>query len=340
VKGQHDIDKSLTNINQHLWQGTSEPSTVLHLRPGAAEHVESYIQYDRVVGDADRGYPLPPDQLHRFVQSARSQRGVDRLYAFLRSPNGIDCKALGPQSLCLCGHRFRQHTTDNLRNEQRHRKDVHCRHCACNHFCYLPTQGSWSARCSCKHDANEHHPRSQRCLRCEKCIGFASSFSCSCGELMRRHETVIETREEREQAGRPVAHESADNIPYEAMGGVMTFTSLLSGVERFELEQQQREEQNQREQYTFSKPTTRKSSSSLGRLKDQRRSSGRRMSFRSASSIAGTSGTHPRPSEQLEVAPIEEARAPAHEKGLPGSTDELEQLHRIKGTGRAGSMRR
>jgi hypothetical protein len=61
------------------------------------------------------------------------------------------------------------------------------------------------------------------------CIGFSSSFACSCGNLFPDHETVFESREDREAAGRPVDNLAMGGEGYEAMGGITNYSSLVDG---------------------------------------------------------------------------------------------------------------
>ena len=73
----------------------------------------------------------------------------------------------------------------------------------------MPVTGAGDLRCrNCKHSFREHDNRSKKCTKakCKGCPGFHSSFSCGCGEQWGQHYTVIETREEREAAGRVVSN--------------------------------------------------------------------------------------------------------------------------------------
>ena len=63
-----------------------------------------------------------------------------------------------------------------------------------------------------------------------KCTGFKSSFTCSCMRYTYEHETVVETKEEREAQGKPVGHD----VPYQAMGGLTGFSSLAEGYQRLD----------------------------------------------------------------------------------------------------------
>lgn len=285
------------NLNQGLREELDqrgEPHETLRIGDDGAKHVQAYIDYDRVVGDSDGGRLLDEGEYERFLERAKEERGKNRLYCHVRNPEGLDCKAVGPQTQCVCNHRFREHTTDNMRNEQSHKKDVHCRYCQCPQFRALPAQSPAHARCSCKHEASSHNVRTGKCGKC-KCTSFSPTQTCSCGYSARQHETVLETRQERLNDGRNVEPDWASDVPYEALGGLSDFRSLLSGVERLEVEGSQEH------------------GSALGRLKERRRTAGR---------ISGRNADEMPPSEP---------RTLAEERGVPGSQDELEQLHQIKG---------
>ena len=44
------------------------------------------------------------------------------------------------------------------------------------------------------------------------------------------HQTIVETRQEREAKGKPVGHDT----PYQAMGGLTGFSSLAEGYQRLD----------------------------------------------------------------------------------------------------------
>jgi len=67
------------------------------------------------------------------------------------------------------------------------------------------------------------------------CGGFTSSLSCSCREPYGAHDTVFETREERQAQGRPVDNLAGGGAGYEALGGLTSFSSLVDGVDRLAL---------------------------------------------------------------------------------------------------------
>ena len=64
-----------------------------------------------------------------------------------------------------------------------------------------------------------------------KCVSFKSSYTCSCGQPTYAHDTVVETKEERQARGHPVGR---DDVPYAAMGGLTGFSSLAEGYQRLD----------------------------------------------------------------------------------------------------------
>mmetsp|Transcript_61752 Transcript_61752/g.134131 ORF Transcript_61752/g.134131 Transcript_61752/m.134131 type:complete len:115 (-) Transcript_61752:84-428(-) len=102
------------------------------------------------------------DRFEEFKAKAALTRGKNRIYVAWRNSGGIDCKNVGPQTLCFCGHRFKQHNTET--------KDMHCRDrgCGCTLFDFVPARGTWSIRCSargCKHEPVDHDPHTKTCRK-------------------------------------------------------------------------------------------------------------------------------------------------------------------------------
>ena len=65
--------------------------------------------------------------------------------------------------------------------------------------------GSSDLKCLCKHSYRDHNCNSRKCQKAGcKCTKFNSKHGCACGLVYNDHETVFESREEREAEGRPV----------------------------------------------------------------------------------------------------------------------------------------
>ena len=63
-----------------------------------------------------------------------------------------------------------------------------------------------------------------------KCDGFKSSYTCGCGQPYNTHHMIVETKEERQARGHPIGHD----VPYQAMGGLTGFSSLMEGYMRLD----------------------------------------------------------------------------------------------------------
>eukprot|EP00753_Platysulcus_tardus_P020572 PLAT8233.1.p1 GENE.PLAT8233.1~~PLAT8233.1.p1 ORF type:complete len:471 (+),score=103.19 PLAT8233.1:37-1449(+) len=199
----------------------------------AAAHVRAYFEYRSIVGDADGGELLSEEEYAAFRARALEAR-KNRLYVSWRNSDTVDCKLIGPSSRCFCGHRYKDHATDETET-----KNVHCRApgCSCNLFAYIPVHGSGDLKCHCKHSFEQHRNNGRkRCNLASRCgcDGFTSSFRCSCGQLFADHQTVFETREERMALGRPVDNLGGGGAGYAALGGLTGFSSLVDGADRLD----------------------------------------------------------------------------------------------------------
>lgn len=87
----------------------------------AARHVNAYIEYNNIVGNADGGNMMSEEEFAAYKDQVREAR-KNRLYVVWRNAKGVDCKTMGPQSQCFCGHRFKEHFTDNIETRK-----INCR---------------------------------------------------------------------------------------------------------------------------------------------------------------------------------------------------------------------
>ena len=117
----------------------------------------------------------------------------NRIYASWRNSRGLDCKMIGPASMCFCGHRFKEHEFLQPVNKkvQTHNNDkVFCKRpkCTCPTFSHVPQFGANDFKCLCKHSYTEHDPISKKCSKgmCG-CSKFSSTWSCSCGSKFGEH---------------------------------------------------------------------------------------------------------------------------------------------------------
>jgi len=200
-----------------------------------AADVDAYLEYRRIVGDDDGGVLFTPEQYEAYKKEVLPQRLENRLFTSWTSSTGMDCKLVGPETPCFCQHRYKQHRTDFavIPDERPISLPCQVKSCRCASYHYVPLVGCCPIRCNCKHQVDEHSEvRPYRCKRgvCQKCSGFASSYTCSCGEPYSQHRMIVETKAEREARGHPVGIDT----PYKAMGGLTGFSSLAEGYMRLD----------------------------------------------------------------------------------------------------------
>ncbi|XP_075413687.1 protein FAM221A isoform X1 [Tenrec ecaudatus] len=205
----------------------------LTLPAGGAEAVDEYLEYRRIVGEDDGGKLFTPEEYEEYKRKVLPARLQNRLYVSWRSPTGMDCKLVGPETLCFCTHRYKQHQTDFATVPEQRPISLPCRvtGCQCRAYLYVPLNGTQPIRCRCKHFADQHSAAAGfTCTACSKCSGFHSCFTCACGQPAYTHETVVETKQERLAQGKPVGRA----VPYAAMGGLTGFSSLAEGYMRLD----------------------------------------------------------------------------------------------------------
>ncbi|KAK5883813.1 hypothetical protein CesoFtcFv8_020100 [Champsocephalus esox] len=190
--------------------------------------VEDYCEYRRIVGDDDGGRLFTPEEYEEYKRKVLPQRLNNRLYVSFGVPGGIDCKQIGPETQCFCTHRYKQHMTDFevVPSERPLALPCQVRGCRCSAYQYVPQIGPNPVRCRCKHFPQDHSEASDNfCKKCSSCSGFNSSYTCGCGQPSPTHQTLVETKLEREARGQPIGKD----VPYAAMGGLTGFSSLLDG---------------------------------------------------------------------------------------------------------------
>ena len=200
----------------------------------AGEHVDSYWEYNRLVGESDDG-ELLDEQQYAELKRLAAEAAPNRLFVSWRNRlTGMDCYMVGPDSRCFCGHSYKAHAWYNTAT-----KRVHCRcpGCECEGFDYVVGHGCFWIKCVCKHE-HEHHRKRGRMGACTQpgcgCRKFHSSFSCSCGDSWRDHYTCIETRAERVASKRPTHALCGGGAGEAAVGGLTRMSSLIPGVDRIE----------------------------------------------------------------------------------------------------------
>merc|ERR1719326_2670162 len=108
----------------------------------AEEHVQQYVEYNRLVGEADGGKLLPEREYAALRAKAHA---AERLFVTWRNPDGLECVTVGPDSRCKCGHSYKAHARFDGPGA------VHCRvpGCRCECFDYLYGHGSQWPKCAC-----------------------------------------------------------------------------------------------------------------------------------------------------------------------------------------------
>lgn len=149
-------------------------------------------------------------------------RMKNRLFVSWTAPNGMDCKMIGPETMCFCNHRWNYKmfkwlwmlnfdTRDKCKSKQlkcfvnlrykQHKTDyeiipetrpipVPCRvsGCKCKSYHYVPKNGTQPVRCQCKHFADEHSEVvPYKCSKGCACKKFISSYTCGCGQPTYTH---------------------------------------------------------------------------------------------------------------------------------------------------------
>lgn len=103
---------------------------------------------------------MSPEEYERYKKEMLLIRMTNRLYVSWTNSTGLDCKLIGPETPCFCGHRYRQHVTDfrEIPNERPIKLPCKQKDCRCIEYNYLPP----NIRCSCKHMIDEHAPYGQK----------------------------------------------------------------------------------------------------------------------------------------------------------------------------------
>ncbi|XP_071099359.1 protein FAM221A-like [Haliotis cracherodii] len=200
-----------------------------------AQAVDAYLEYKRIVGEDDGGVMFTPDEYEDYKKRVIPMRMKNRLFTSWSSPTGMDCKMIGPETLCFCKHRYKQHQTDfeDIPTERPIPLPCRGKGCKCISYHYVPLNGGQPVRCTCKHTADEHSEKGPFVCKkggCTKCTGFKSPFTCGCGSPVHQHTMIVETGDEREGRGHPVGQAT----PYAAMGGLTGFSSLAEGYMRLD----------------------------------------------------------------------------------------------------------
>lgn len=193
--------------------------------------IQAYIDYCRIVGVDDGGKMFNEKEFEEYKKKVESSRR-NHLYVYWTNNKGVDCKAIGPESMCFCGHRFKMHNFDNVKTKKVDCKDSKCK---CRLYEYVPVHGSNDVKCLCKHSYSLHDNIKRHCTKpgCT-CNQFGSKFTCNCGTPFDDHVTTIETREERMKRGKNVDPSWMSGNMTAGIGGLNSFTSMVGDVYEME----------------------------------------------------------------------------------------------------------
>lgn len=194
------------------------------------KHIQAYIDYKNIVGDDDGGKVMSDKEFEAYKDKVKESR-KNHLYVYWANDKGFECKAIGPESMCFCGHRYKNHNFDNVKT-----KKVNCKQpkCKCPLFDYIPVYGSNDVKCLCKHSYSLHDSVTRKCSKCTTCPRFGSKFTCNCISTYDDHRTTIENREERLSRGKTVDPGWMANNLTAGIGGLNSFTGMVNDV--YELE--------------------------------------------------------------------------------------------------------
>lgn len=167
----------------------------------AKRHIDSYREYRQIVGHSYGGRLFDTAAHESLRQCAADPRR--RLWVhWVEESSGFECKAIGPGSLCFCGHAYHEHTWD----EYSETKQLSCKiqGCTCKAYSYIPVCGAGDLKCTnCKQSFKDHAADTKSCpaAKSESTI-FACSYTCNCNRNYSMHRTVVQLNAEREAAGK------------------------------------------------------------------------------------------------------------------------------------------
>jgi hypothetical protein len=193
------------------------------------KHIQAYIDYHNIVGDDDGGKMMSEKEFDAYKKKVAEAR-KNHLYVYWINAKGFECKAIGPESMCFCGHRYKSHNFDNVKN-----KKVTCKtaKCKCPLYNYVPVYGSNDVKCLCKHSYSFHDVITKKCGKCI-CSNFGSKFTCNCTLPFDDHMTTIENREERLAKGKTVDPGWMTSNLTAGIGGLNSFTGMVNDVYQLE----------------------------------------------------------------------------------------------------------
>eukprot|EP00930_Biecheleria_cincta_P103206 TRINITY_DN95150_c0_g1_i1.p1 TRINITY_DN95150_c0_g1~~TRINITY_DN95150_c0_g1_i1.p1 ORF type:complete len:409 (-),score=62.13 TRINITY_DN95150_c0_g1_i1:415-1641(-) len=226
---------TIQGLNGPIVEREAAGCPVLHMPRDAIKHVDAYFEYRQLVGDSDDGKLLGEKEYEALREKAADPSR--RLWVYwVESSSGLECKAVGPASMCFCGHRYKEHAWAEY--PETNKLGCKMRGCACSAFTYVPVKGSGDLKCSaCRQSFLDHDPRTKKCKKAGKGTTFASSYSCSCNSTYDQHHTTVQTNAERRASGKATGTPWMEaavgaGLPTAHMGGIGGFAFLADGIDR------------------------------------------------------------------------------------------------------------
>ena len=89
----------------------------IQINQNHARDVQAYLDYYNIVGDDDGGKMMTEAEFEAYKKKVAYAR-ANHLYVFYVNSKGLECKSIGPSSMCFCKHRFRNHNFDNIKTKK------------------------------------------------------------------------------------------------------------------------------------------------------------------------------------------------------------------------------
>jgi len=211
--------------------------------------IQAYLDYVNIVGADDNGKLMSEKEFEEYKKNVADKR-KNRLYVFWVNSKGFECKAIGPETMCFCNHRYKYHDFDSVVD-----KKVKCKKCTCKLFEHVPCYGANDVKCLCHHSYREHDIKTRKCKRNNcKCSGFNSKFTCNCGEGFNTHKTKIYTKDERIKMGKPVEAGWFGDSLMNGSGGLQNFGNMMNDVYETEFKNMEKKPDGNKIMYKDGKP--------------------------------------------------------------------------------------
>ena len=79
--------------------------------------IQAYIDYVNIVGADDNGKLMSEQEFEEYKKKVADKR-KNRLYVYWVNSTGFECKAVGPETMCFCNHRYKYHYFDSVKEKK------------------------------------------------------------------------------------------------------------------------------------------------------------------------------------------------------------------------------